>query len=737
MKSSTKKIIIAEAFVILLGLGIFLTFAYFSIGAKQDLPNKFSSGCLSIEIINDSPAIDLKDAVAISDIDGLLQKDNYKFTIKNNCDKETNYQINLESLDKQDNTLKDEYLRVSLSSDTMDNLISTLSENDATKNYIDGSYISHKLYEGVLDAQEEKEYILKEWIEYNTTKEEGAEKTYKSRINVIATSGEVKESPEIKFNYSNGKVKGTIIGNANSITYCETKDNRCEPSESGNIEETGVTLTSGVKAATKTVGTALGNLEVNTSSRGMMCSKIDNGKTICSNPYQYDSTPVFGITSEQADKGGGVCTYDGNAVMNFMGGSVTEESCQKVYKVTMQGQIIYSDDLEPMIDMEFGQYYKGPGVWNESEKTCTYNGQQVLDMQQQPIKSEEKCGKVYNMEGSYVSFYVIDYFTMMGAEEVTLMGAGEYKEATGKTGIYETEDEEGTSYYYRGAVDNNYVDFAGFYWRIIRINGNGSIRLIYSGKKTEIDGTGQKDEILKNGYNDSSNRYTEIELSTGSKTGPYSGSGLYNDNAYVGFMYGDVGATTYAETHKNEHDSNAKKELDNWYTENLKEVEGKLDTQAGFCNDRSLGEGYSSTSSGYGTEYANYGAYDRIWNKRQPTLKCKNKTNDYFTWKNHATTGNQALDKPIGLITADEVMYAGGTGDTNYTYYLYNGTYYWTMSPGYFGGSTARVFSVSLGGDLYDSNVLDLSALRPVINVDPSKVKISGTGTIKDMYVFK
>ncbi len=421
--------------------------------------------------------------------------------------------------------------------------------------------------------------------------------------------------------------------------------------------------------------------------------------------------------------------------MSVIETSITEESCQKVYKVTMQGQVGYFDDLEPVIEMQVGGSSQGQATWNEG--TCTYNGEQVLDMQQQPIKSEEKCGKVYNVGGSYVSVDVIDFFTtMFSVEEVTLMGAGEYKEATGKTGIYETEDEEGTSYYYRGNVENNYVDFAGFYWRIIRINGNGSIRLIYSGKKTEIDGTGQKDEILKNGYDDSENEYTIIELSTGSKTGPYSGNILYNDNAYVGFMYGEVGATTYANTHQNTNDSNAKKELDNWYAENLSDVEGKLDTQAGFCNDRSLGEGYSSTNSGYGTEYTNYGAYDRIRNKYQPTLKCKNKTNDYFTWKGKATTGNQKLDNPIGLITADEVMYAGGTYASNYTYYLYNGNDYWIMSPNYFNGSAAIVFSVYGGGDFDYSGVDNSNALRPVINVDPSKVHISGTGKINDMYVF-
>lgn len=55
-------------------------------------------------------------------------------------------------------------------------------------------------------------------------------------------------------------------------------------------------------------------------------------------------------------------------------------------------------------------------------------------------------------------------------------------------GLYATTDDLGTSYYYRGNVKNNYVSFAGYIWRIIRINGNGTIRMIYSGKSTSDTG---------------------------------------------------------------------------------------------------------------------------------------------------------------------------------------------------------------------------------------------------------
>ena len=92
-------------------------------------------------------------------------------------------------------------------------------------------------------------------------------------------------------------------------------------------------------------------------------------------------------------------------------------------------------------------------------------------------------------------------------------------------------DDYGTSYYYRGNVDNNYVKFAGFYWRILRINGDGSIRMIYAGDADVIDSLDNKTEVLANGYNDASTDYTQIGTSA------YNSS--YNNNAYVGYMYGE------------------------------------------------------------------------------------------------------------------------------------------------------------------------------------------------------
>ena len=117
-------------------------------------------------------------------------------------------------------------------------------------------------------------------------------------------------------------------------------------------------------------------------------------------------------------------------------------------------------------------------------------------------------------------------------------------------GIYSAKDDLGTSYYFRGNVTNNYVKFANKYWRIIRINGDGTIRMIYAGTSAHA-----------NGYDDSSAN----DMSIG--TSAFNSS--RDDNTYVGYMFGTDGATTYANTHSNRTNSTIKTKLDSWYDTNI------------------------------------------------------------------------------------------------------------------------------------------------------------------------
>ena len=285
--------------------------------------------------------------------------------------------------------------------------------------------------------------------------------------------------------------------------------------------------------------------------------------------------------------------------------------------------------------------------------------------------------------------------------------------ATTDEGVFKTQDDWGESYYFRGAVNNNWVSFAGFYWRIIRINGDGSIRMIYNGTGTAT--TGESTQISASSYNSS-----------------------YNDNAYVGYMYGSTGANSYAATHANNNNSTIKGVLDNWYTINIanKGFGDKISKEAGFCNDRGL-----VGILGYGTNETSYASVNRFldvtwtWpNVLNPTLKCNQINNDLYT-VSESSKGNKALTYPIGLITVDEMVFGGGNGrSTNTNYYLYTGQDYWTMTPRNF-SNWAIVFYVEKNG-IIGSNISVYSpyGVCPVINLARDVVIKSGNGTIDTPY---
>ena len=270
-------------------------------------------------------------------------------------------------------------------------------------------------------------------------------------------------------------------------------------------------------------------------------------------------------------------------------------------------------------------------------------------------------------------------------------------------GIYSAKDDLGTSYYFRGNVTNNYVKFANKYWRIIRINGDGTIRMIYAGTSAHA-----------NGYNDSSTN----DMSIG--TSAFNSS--RDDNTYVGYMFGTKGATTYENTHSNTTNSTIKTKLDSWYDTNIVNTGNEqYIADAIYCNDRSV-----SSGTGIGTTETTYAAQTRRKNGT-PTLKCAN-NNDKFT--KSTTIGNGKLTKMIGLITIDEVMYAGGIyGTNNKEYYLYSGINYWTMAPySLFASGIARVYRVNNSGDLSNNDVSITNAVRPVVSLKSDAIS-RGSGT--------
>ena len=285
---------------------------------------------------------------------------------------------------------------------------------------------------------------------------------------------------------------------------------------------------------------------------------------------------------------------------------------------------------------------------------------------------------------------------------------GETSAQDGTKGLYynnSTTEDHKTTYYFRGAVENNYVYFAGYYWRIIRINEDESIRLIYQG--TTPDATGTAATIGNSMFNQEA-----------------------NDNAYVGYMYGEIGSSSYDATHTNTTSSVVKKELEQWYKENLLDNYSTYLADAGFCGDRSIYSGL-----GYSSQVTTYAPSNRVTNTYQPQFACP-QSNDLYTTSS-SSKGNKKLFYPIGLITADEIMYAGGGMSSNTTYYLYTGSYYWTISPVSFGGTYTYVDRVAAGGYLSGDRVTNSYGIRPVINLESDVTITGGNGSSDEPYVIK
>ena len=372
------------------------------------------------------------------------------------------------------------------------------------------------------------------------------------------------------------------------------------------------------------------------------------------------------------------------------------------------------------------------------------------------------------------------------------------KTATTDEGLFMAEDDEGESYYYRGAVKNNYVSFAGFTWRIIRRNGDGSVRMIYSGKKTSDTG----DAVTIGNYQFNSKywdptyvgyKYNEdFSLHENNGTTGYDwftnttkynfGTGYTFDTSTKKFtLTGDIKQLTWNDNHDeivnnglysclntscnvvykvtgyinatqmivqpisyssnslltaqtNNTDSPIKTKLDNWYKTNMTSYTSKLADET-FCSDRSI-----SSGTGYKTDsYTFYGAYTRLQDSKKPSLKCS-QNNDKFKMSNESAK----LDYPVGLILADEVALAGGRSyyngeySPNSNYYLYNGKYYWTLSPSYFNPyySGAYVWYVLPSGSLCPWDYVTASmGVRPVINLRADTLITKGDGSALNPFV--
>ncbi len=280
--------------------------------------------------------------------------------------------------------------------------------------------------------------------------------------------------------------------------------------------------------------------------------------------------------------------------------------------------------------------------------------------------------------------------------------------------MYKATEDNTDVYYFAGDARNNWVKFGGYYWRIIRTNSDGSIRLLYHGTSPET----------QNAYiGDSEIAFNEN----------------YNDSMYVGYKYGTSGSLE--NNRSNTNDSTIKKTIDAWYKDNLVNYTKYLSTSAVYCNDRELGSGtYSATGDKF-----YYVGYTRLGANKNPSYNC---TNEYDAFSVNNTKAQ--LTYPIALMTADEISYAGGVWIKNAATWYYlnskgnasikNGQNEWWLlsAASWDTDKSSVVFKISSAQDrkaqFGAQSVQYKLHVRPVISLKSDVLHKSGDGSATNPY---
>ena len=495
---------------------------------------------------------------------------------------------------------------------------------------------------------------------------------------------------------------------------------------------------------------------------------------------------------------------------------VSEE--QAVIRTTV-GDFIHGDIIGAYIDGEYSNTIPGKNDGYVVDKIVCDNGASASwdndswGIVLTNISKRTKCNVYFKKEP--ISNIIAQLDTTGKCPTMNADGSVNVTDGEDTYGyLCKAKDAYGDSYYYRGNVTNNYVKFAGFYWRIVRINGDGTVRVIYDGTSAHANGESSSDRQIgtsafNSSYNDNayvgymygnsdivepseysseffkkkdtlyiSKEYTfdkntrlftlknPIQVLGSNLTTDYIGyyytdaptsvpssvSKLYkimgvttDDFRYVGIKYGYVyyGTSSKEVAQTNTNDSTIKTYIDNWYKTNIVGTTNEQYLADNiFCNDRSISiytdtSDNTNTKPGYGTNSTLYRwgfgpQRGTNYGNMKMMLTCPQK-NDAFTVSD-TSKGNGALTYPVGLLSEDEIVLAGGWDFRSNRYYLSIGQTWWTSSPQSAGRGASVWYLYSNGDATYlDDGVNWNAGVRPVFNLK-AEVLAQGSGTATDPY---
>ena len=621
------------------------TYAYWRFTYISDKTNIGKSKCLSIELTNQKNEISLNNTYPISDLEA-KKLTPYSFTINNTCDTFISYDVNLEML--EGTTMNSKYMVVMINNEHKE----LLSNLDNANTVMSSSVESRKLVSGSLGVGDSVDYTLRLWIDESVTLSDDAQnKTFTSKIVVNAQPS----------NY-NPKDAGydTLHDAILANEYQTTPEKAIEKIKAKG--EPDLSRTAPIIKWKENISNGITTLEVtkfasesiNSDKKTSLLAKNDYLVNVSSNLTFNEDNGEFYLD-------------------NFVNIDPTSLDFEK------KDYYIINEEITTR-DVDGYTYY-----WNYHST------------------SDKFVYKIISVEKENVTVYS-NYSGIKYIFSVKKMTSYENEIDKSDKGLYQSTDDYGTTYYYRGNINNNNVYFAGFYWQIIRINGDNTIRLMFNGtgnKNNELDKF-----IGKTSYNNDR-----------------------NSPAYGGYMYGN-NVDSRENSLKNEINSTLKSFIDKWYSNNIvNRSYEKYISDSGFCNDRSLfsGDGYSTNS------VTIFGSYT----SEKVSYICKNKESDLFTTVT-ANIGNKSLNYPIGTITYDELIFAGNK-DTikNKFAWTYSNYSYLTMSPSRYDPSysTQDVWTLTPTYLQAWQPVTYESYVKPVISLK-ADVKISGgIGTANDPFI--
>ena len=629
MKIKNKKIVIASGSIMIIIMLIGFTYAYWTREFKQSGINENIYECFNITFKEEKSGISLENAYPQSDEDG-IKNEAYKVDIENTCPTITSYNVVLNKI--KTSTLEDEHVKIAVNND-----IKLLSETENAESRIENASEGKIIKTGVLAKGDKKELEIRSWMEESTSEEEGINKNFTYKITIEAVAG----------------------------------------------------------------------------GKNLLAAKILTNNTL------RTETPDF---------------IYGSPVKNYK--EVSEEKTTNI-TLNKNKNIFLTDNY--ILDAVENRYYFD----YSSMSSSTY--QQGMQLIGKYYCDNAAVGTLGRQRYCVSTLYKILEADTTGANEGYITKVIEYKtieNGTNDSGLYKANDDLGVSYYYRGEIKNNYVSFGTYkkdiniytvgsnqsgeftfhsldsaskycdqsyntagltyasaeeckksikirtnktndpiIWRIVRINGDGSIRLIAN------DGIGETS------YASSS-----------------------SNPKYAGYTYDNEHICTVGNycTKDNGQSSNMNTYLETWYTENLSDVDNKIQL-SNYCND---------TTKTKPPTY--FGSKDRA---TAPILTCPNTEQTY----------GGAYKLKIGLITADELI----VGGFNYYHELYNplktnylfstNNYILTMTP----YSNQEMQAGSDYGHISQDSYTWPDTVRPVINLKPDIKITSGDGTKEKPFIIK